>query len=237
MGSLLDRAKARKSKSSSTKTPRKKSLTAEQQAVVDSAKMRTDQLLSDARGFTEAQKYIEEMKQNAPVDYARLERDARSDMRADKNEALLGASEAYEAGPIRDFKTNLAAKGAGSSAGALAKKSGFPRTTQNMVAKKARESAQALADKRPQSTSGLSADNLRKLVHGSVPLLAAPLAYPPLAQGLLSKISPTMRAARNAPFMSEGSFDQAKKQAMGGMSEEQKKFKLMLDAVKKAQEK
>jgi hypothetical protein len=235
MGSLLDRAKARKSKSSSSKTPRKKSLTAEQQAVVDSAKRRTDQLLSDARGFTEAQEYIEEMKRDSPVKYDAAMAAAEKDRQKGVSQAVADASQLYEAGAIRDMKTEAASKAAGAAAEGVAARAGLPMAMQRTAGQSAKGAARALADKRPQQDSILSADNIRKGLNLAV--TAPLLGLPALITESYAKNNPNFKALVNRPFMSQGAIDKAEKQASEGMSAQDQRYKLMLDAVKKAQEK
>lgn len=183
-------------------------LTQEQRSAVDAAKDRTANMLKGLRATTDAAKTLEDMRRDAPVEFAMKEREAMADARSAKDKPIMDASQAYEAGLMREMKTR----------GAMAK--GVARD---------------VAERRPQSTSGITADQLRRITERISPIIS-PLTVPvQAAEKALGFMSPRFGAKRVSGYMSKGALDQAEKQVMGGMSDEQKKFQIMLDAVKKAQ--
>ena len=211
-------------------------LTEEQRAAVDAAKDRTANMLKGIRATTNAAKTLEDIRRDAPVDFARMERTARADVRSAKDKSVMDASEAYEAGLMREMKTSGASEAAGAAAASVAKKAGATRGMQNMASKKAKEVARDVAERRPQSTSGITADQLRRMTEGISPIISPLTAPIQAAEKALGLMSPRFGAKKVSGYMSKGALDQAKRQAMGGMSEEQKKFQIMLDAVRRAQQ-
>ena len=158
-----------------------------------------------------------------------------ADIRSAKDKAIMDASEAYEAGLMREMKTSGASEAAGAAAASMAKKAGATRGMQNMASQKAKRVARDVAEKRPQSTSGITADQLRRMTEGISPIISPLTAPIQAAEKALGLMSPRFGAKKVSGYMSKGALDQAERQAMGGMSDEQKKFQIMLDAVKKAQ--
>jgi hypothetical protein len=209
-------------------------LTEEQRAAVDAAKDRTANMLKGIRATTNAAKALQEMKKDSPVKYDAAMAAAEKQRQKGISQAVADASRLYEAGPIRDMKTEAASGSAGAAAEAMAARAGLPMTAQRAAGQGAKSTARALADKRPQQASFLSPDNIRKVLNIAA---TAPLAgLPALVTETYARNNPKFKALVNRPFMSQGAIDKAEKQASEGMSDQDQRYKIMLDTVRRAQQ-
>ena len=212
-------------------------LTQEQRAAVDAAKDRTAAMLASVRSTTDAAKALQEMKKGSPVKYDAAMAAAEKQRQKKISQSMADASQLYEAGPIRDMKTEAAAEGVGRTA---AKMMGKAATTSmadivqaRMAGEKAKQAASAALERRPQKASMLNPDIIRR---GLTMAATAPAAFIPAGlTELYARKNPAFRAAMNKPFMSQGAIDKAEKEGSEGMSAQDQRFKIMLDAVRRAQ--